>query len=82
MTKKEPDFEENFQRLEEILETMSSSEIGLERSLKLYEEANALIIRCGKRLNEAEQTIETLIKGRDGELAIQDNGTPKTEKFE
>ncbi len=82
MTDKEPDFEKNFQRLEEILEIMNSTEVGLDQSLKLYEEANSLIISCGKRLNEAEQTIEMLIKNRDGELAIQANGTPETEKFD
>ncbi len=82
MTKKEPDFEKSFQRLEEILETMNSGEAGLDQSLKLYEEANQLIISCGKRLNDAEQTIEKLIKDRDGELALSEDGTPSTEHFE
>jgi len=82
MTKKEPDFEKSFQRLEEILETMNSGEAGLDQSLKLYEEANQLIISCGKRLNDAEQTIEKLIKDRDGELALSEDGTPSTENFE
>lgn len=82
MTKKEPDFEKNFQRLEEILELMNSGEAGLDQSLKLYEEANSLIISCGKRLNEAEQTIEKLIKQRDGELALSDDGAPASENFE
>ncbi|ADI38514.1 Exodeoxyribonuclease 7 small subunit [Waddlia chondrophila 2032/99] len=82
MTKKEPDFEKNFQRLEEILEAMNSGEAGLDKSLKLYEEANDLIIACGKRLNEAEQKIEKLIKQRDGELALSDDGAPAVESFE
>ena len=82
MTKKEPNFEENFQRLEEILETMNSGEAGLDESLKLYEEANQLIVSCGKRLNDAEQTIEKLIKNRDGELALSEDGKPMIEPFE
>lgn len=82
MTKKEPNFEQNFQRLEEILETMNSGEAGLDESLKLYEEANKLIISCGKRLNDAEQTIEKLIKTRDGELSLNEEGVPESETFE
>lgn len=82
MTKKEPNFEKNFQRLEEILETMNSGEAGLDESLKLYEEANQLIISCGKRLNDAEQTIEKLIKTRDGELALAEDGSPESQTFE
>jgi exodeoxyribonuclease VII small subunit len=80
--KKEPNFEKSFQRLEEILETMNAGDVGLDESLKLYEEANQLIITCGKRLNEAEQTIEKLIKSRDGELILSEEGKPTTEPFE
>ncbi len=81
MTKKEANFEKNFLRLEEILEKMNSGEVGLDDSLKLYEEANQLIIDCGKRLNDAEQKIEVLIKNRNGELALDENEKPQSEPF-
>ena len=81
MTKKEANFEKNFLRLEEILEKMNSGEVGLDDSLKLYEEANQLIIDCGKRLNEAEQKIEVLIKDRNGELALDENEKTQSEPF-
>lgn len=84
MTKKTSDkinFEKNFQRLEEILEKMNSGEVGLDDSLRLYEEANKLIITCGQRLNDAEQKIEVLIKSRNGKLSLDDENKPQTEPF-
>lgn len=74
-------FEKAFHRLEEILEKMNSGQVGLDDSLKLYEEANQLIISCEKRLNEAERKIEVLIKTRNGELALGENQQPKKENF-
>lgn len=79
--KKEKTFEEAFARLEEILEKMSGDSIALDTSLKLYEEADSLILFCGKRLQSAEQTIETLIKNRNGELKLNEDQTPATEPF-
>lgn len=74
-------FEQAFSRLEEILEKMSSGEVGLDESLKLYEEADQWIVRCGKKLNEAEKKIQVLIKNRNGELATNSDGSPQTENF-
>lgn len=62
------EFEKAFNRLEEILERMNSGSIPLDESLKLYEEADKLITGCAKKLTEAEEKIETLIKKRSGEL--------------
>lgn len=81
MTKKEVSFEKAFERLEEILETMNSGSASLDKSLELYEEADSLIGLCSKRLNAAEQKIEKLIKKRDGELSLSEEGNPQTEPF-
>lgn len=72
-------FEKAFARLEQILEQMSGGEISLDQSLKLYEEADKLIAQCTSRLTEAEQKIETLIKGREGVISLDAEGKPKTE---
>lgn len=72
-------FEEAFERLEKILEEMNSQSISLDNSLKLYKEADSLIINCNRRLNEAETKVETLIRNRDGELALNQSGRPQTE---
>jgi len=57
-------FEKAFERLEKILEAMNSGKVSLEESLKLFEEAENLMRHCSLRLNNAEQKIEQLIKGR------------------
>ncbi len=80
MTTKQPKFEEAYGRLEQILEKMNSGTIGLDDSIKLYEEADSLIAVCGKRLADAEHKVETLIKKRTGELSMN-NGNPETETF-
>lgn len=74
-------FEAAFARLEEILEKMNSGTISLDQSLALYEEADALIARCSKRLNEAERKIEILIKNRGGELTLGQDQKPLTQDF-
>ena len=74
-------FEEAYSRLEEILEKMNSGKQSLEDSLSLYEEADSLISFCNKRLFQAEQKIETLIKNRDGDLALSTSGSAQTEDF-
>jgi len=77
----EINFEKSFARLEEILETMNRGTISLDESLKLYEEADKLIVACNQRLNEAERKIEVLIKNRSGELATDDSQRPITQEF-
>jgi exodeoxyribonuclease VII small subunit len=74
-------FESAFSRLEEILERMNSGTISLDESLKLYEEADQLIVICHRRLNEAERKIEILVKNRNGELASGADDRPVTQDF-
>ena len=77
----EINFEKSFGRLEEILEKINSGKSSLDESLKLYEEADKLIGLCSTRLKEAEEKVETLIKSRNGEVALDENETPLTEAF-
>lgn len=74
-------FETAFARLEAILEKMNSGNVSLDESLKLYEEADALIGMCGKRLNDAERKIEILIKNRNGELSVGADQKPATQNY-
>jgi exodeoxyribonuclease VII small subunit len=67
-------FEKSYTRLEKILETLNSSQVSLEDSLKLFEEANSLIMQCEKKLSTAGQKIEALIKNRDNSLMLSDKG--------
>ena len=74
-------FEEAYERLEQILEKMNSEAVSLDDSLALYEEADELIGSCQKRLSEAEQKIEVLLKNREGNLSLDKTGAPETEPF-
>jgi exodeoxyribonuclease VII small subunit len=54
-------FEEAMERLEEIVEILSSQKINLDSMIELYEEGNALKEHCSKRLEEAKMKIETVL---------------------
>lgn len=74
-------FEAAFARLEEVLETLNGGAISLDDSLKLYEEADQLILACHKRLSYAEQKIEILVKNRNGELSFGNDERPLTQNY-
>lgn len=76
-----PKFEQAFARLETILAHLNSGEVSLDESLKLYEEANRLILACHGRLSEAEQKVQLLMKHRDGTLSQGADGSPETQAF-
>lgn len=74
-------FEKAYERLEEILEKMHSDRIALEDALKLYEEADHLIVACNQKLSDAEQRIEILMKNRSGDQVLDEQGKPLVEPF-
>jgi len=74
-------FEKAYARLEQILEKMNSGSIPLDESLKLYEEADRLILSCSTKLNEAEKTVEMLVKNRTGDLLLNEQGKPVLQEF-
>jgi len=79
MTQETLSFEKAFERLEKILETMNNGKTPLEESLRLYEEAEKLMRLCNSCLMQAEQKIEKLIKGRNGEVVVDGENRPRTE---
>lgn len=81
MTNPNLSYEKAFERLEKILELMNSGKTPLDESLKLFEEAEHLMRSCSSSLNSAEKKIETLIKGRSGEVITDASQKPKTEPF-
>jgi len=79
--KDEKTFEVAYERLEEILEKMNSEQVSLDVSLALYEEADKLIGTCQKKLQDAEQKIEILLKDREGSIKLSESNQPETEDF-
>ena len=74
MSSKNPTFEENMARLEQIVRAMERGDVPLEESLKLFQEGTALVKSCGKLLDEAELEVKKIVQQADG--------TPVEENFE
>ena len=73
MSKKNPTFEENMQRLEQIVRAMEKGDVPLEESLKLFQEGTELVRTCGKILDEAQLQVKKITTA-----AV---GTPEEEDF-
>ena len=73
MNQKNHTFEENMQRLEQIVRAMERGDVQLEESLKLFREGTGLIEACGKMLDEAELEVKKIVTAADG--------TPMEESF-
>ena len=66
-------FEQNMQRLEQIVRAMERGEVTLEESLKLFTEGTELVRSCGKLLDEAE------LQGK--KITASEEGMPIEEVF-
>jgi exodeoxyribonuclease VII small subunit len=64
----EKKFEVALARLEDIVTELESGELGLEQSLKLFEEGVKLARICNARLEEAERKVEILLKDKAGKI--------------
>ena len=67
MNRKNVTFEENMQRLEQIVRTMERGEVPLEESLKLFQEGTELVAACGKLLDEAELQVKKVVADANGD---------------
>lgn len=66
---KENSFEKNLQKLELIVEKLESGEIGLEESVRLYEEGMKIKKICDNKLKDIEMQIKKIM--------IEDNKVTK-----
>jgi exodeoxyribonuclease VII small subunit len=64
---KEPKFEDNLKRLEQIVDQLEAKEVPLDQSLALFEEGVKLARTCQTTLEQAKKKIEVLVKDT-GEL--------------
>ena len=65
-------FEENMQRLEQIVRAMERGDVALEESLKLFQEGTDLVRSCGKLLDDAELQVKLVMAGADGKPQEED----------
>lgn len=59
-------FEQNMQRLEQIVRAMERGDVPLEQSLELFREGTGLVEACGKLLDEAELQVRKITTAPDG----------------
>lgn len=65
-------FEENMQRLEQIVRAMERGDVALEESLKLFQEGTKLVESCGKLLDEAELQVKKIVTADDSAPVEED----------
>ena len=59
-------FEQNMQRLEQIVRAMERGDVPLEESLKMFQEGTDLVSKCGKLLDEAELQVKRIMTDASG----------------
>ena len=72
MSQKNMSFEENMQRLEQIVRALERGDVALEESLKLFQEGTALVQSCGKLLDDAELQVKKIASAADGSPVEED----------
>ena len=68
---KENNFESNLKKLEVIVDKLESGDIGLEESVKLYEEGMKIKKICDKKLKDIEMQIKK-VKIEDNKVVKED----------
>ncbi len=65
-------FEENMQRLEQIVRAMERGDVALEESLKLFQEGTELVRSCGKLLDDAQMQVKKIMTDASGNPVEED----------
>ena len=64
-------FEAGLERLEAIVRELEQGELPLEKALALFEEGVQVSAGCRKKLEEAENRVEILLKKGDGKVVAE-----------
>ena len=72
MNQQNKTFEENMQRLEQIVRAMERGDVPLEESLKLFQEGTELVRCCGKLLDEAQLQVKKILTDVNGNPIEED----------
>lgn len=74
MVKKIDNYEENYNKLEQIIKNMESGELSLDESIKNYEEGVKLLNKLYKKLNSAEGKIKIVTNGVEQNFGGENDG--------
>ena len=72
MSEQKMTFEQNMQRLEQIVRAMERGDAALEESLKLFQEGTALVSSCTKLLDNAELQVKKIVTDANGAPVEED----------
>lgn len=67
-------FESNLARLEKIVAQLDGDTLGLDASLKLFEEGIELLRLASEELKDTETKVKELVERADGALELRDFG--------
>jgi exodeoxyribonuclease VII small subunit len=65
-------FEKNLRRLDEIMAALEGEQVGLDASLKLFEEGIELLRAASSELEKAETRVQTLVEKSDGGFVLRE----------
>jgi len=65
-------FEKNLRRLEEILAALEEPQVGLDQSLKLFEEGIELLRAASAELGRAETKVQMLLEKSSGRFELRE----------
>ncbi len=65
-------FEKSLRRLDEIMAALEKPQVGLDESLKLFEEGIELLRLASGELAETESKVKELVERADGVLELRD----------
>ena len=72
MNQQNASFEQNMQRLEQIVRTMERGDAPLEESLKLFQEGTELVRSCNELLENAQLQVKMIMTAADGSPVEED----------
>ncbi|MCX6965082.1 MAG: exodeoxyribonuclease VII small subunit [Verrucomicrobia bacterium] len=70
--KNPPTLETAMQRVSEIVSSMESGDMPLEKLIESYEEGTALVKMCQEKLDAAEKRIQIIARNARGEVSLED----------
>ncbi len=65
-------FEKNLRRLDEIMAALEGEQVGLDASLKLFEEGIELLRSASAELNKAETKVQILLEKSGGGFELRE----------
>jgi exodeoxyribonuclease VII small subunit len=65
-------YEKNLRRLDEIMAALDGEQIGLDASLKLFEEGIEILREASAELDKAETRVQMLIEKSDGAFRLRE----------